>query len=246
VQRLPAAFPGYERLNGEIPVVYAPETEEWASELSLLLNTGAAALSTLLGVGLPELEAMLIADEAWNEAPREGERAYPKGLPYFTRSARPPALVLPATLSPVFRPRTQATYPLVVWHELAHAFLLQKEVVRTPAWLGEFVPQAASAAVARRVELPLDEHLGMIDREPGFTIRELRGHADAGEQMAFQNLLLLVGAEAIEEFGDEFLKRLVRNLWEKTDVVNEERAEELLADALGLGGREWLASRPEL
>jgi hypothetical protein len=246
VQRLPAAFPGYERLNGEIPVVYAPETEEWASELSLLLNTGAAALSTLLGVGLPELEAMLIADEAWNEAPREGERAYPKGLPYFTRSARPPALVLPATLSPVFRPRTQATYPLVVWHELAHAFLLQKEVVRTPAWLGEFVPQAASAAVARRVELPLDEHLGMIDREPGFTIRELRGHADAGEQMAFQNLLLLVGAEAIEEFGDEFLKRLVRDLWEKTDVVNEERAEELLADALGLGGREWLASRPEL
>jgi hypothetical protein len=246
VQRLPAAFPGYERLNGEIPVVYAPETEEWASELSLLLNTGAAALSTLLGVGLPELEAMLVADEDWNEAPREGERAYPKGLPYFTRSARPPALVLPATLSPVFRPRTQATYPLVVWHELAHAFLLQKEVVRTPAWLGEFVPQAASAAVARRVELPLDEHLGMIDREPGFTIRELRGHADAGEQMAFQNLLLLVGAEAIEEFGDEFLKRLVRNLWEKTDVVNEERAEELLADALGLGGREWLASRPEL
>jgi hypothetical protein len=246
VQSLPAAFPGYERLNGEIPVVYAPETEEWASEVSLLLNTGAAALSTLLGVGLPELEAMLVADEDWNEAPREGERAYPKGLPYFTRSARPPALVLPATLSPVFRPRTQATYPLVVWHELAHAFLLQKEVVRTPAWLGEFVPQAASAAVARRVELPLDEHLGMIDREPGFTIRELRGHADAGEQMAFQNLLLLVGAEAIEEFGDEFLKRLVRNLWEKTDVVNEERAEELLADALGLGGREWLASRPEL
>ena len=246
MQSLPAAFPGYERLNGEIPVVYAPETEEWASELSLLLNTGAAALSTLRGVGLPELEAMLVADEDWNEAPREGERAYPKGLPYFTRSARPPALVLPATLSPVFRPRTQATYPLVVWHELAHAFLLQKEVVRTPAWLGEFVPQAASAAVARRVELPLDEHLGMIDREPGFTIRELRGHADAGEQMAFQNLLLLVGAEAIEEFGDEFLKRLVRNLWEKTDVVNEERAEELLADALGLGGREWLASRPEL
>ena len=246
MQSLPAAFPGYERLNGEIPVVYAPETEEWASELSLLLNTGAVALSTLLGVGLPELEAMLVADEDWNEAPREGERAYPKGLPYFTRSARPPALVLPATLSPVFRPRTQATYPLVVWHELAHAFLLQKEVVRTPAWLGEFVPQAASAAVARRVELPLDEHLGMIDREPGFTIRELRGHADAGEQMAFQNLLLLVGAEAIEEFGDEFLKRLVRDLWEKTDVVNEERAEELLADALGLGGREWLASRPEL
>jgi len=55
----------------------------------------------------------------------------------------------------------------------------------------------------------------------------------------------LLGADAVEGFGDGFLKRLVRALWEETDVVNEERAEELLANALGPGGREWLASRPE-
>ncbi len=245
MRSLPAALPGYERLNGGIPVVHAPGMEERASEVWRLLHMGTGALSALLEVEPPELEAMLVTDEDWDEAPREGERAYPRGLPYFTRSARPPALVLPATLSPIFRPRTQATYPLVVWHELAHAFLLQKEVVRTPAWIGEFVPQAASAAVARRVGLPLDEHLGIIDREPGFTVRELRGHADAGEQMAFQNLLLLLGADAVEEFGDGFMEKLVRALWEETDVVNEERAEELLADAFGPGGREWLASRPE-
>jgi hypothetical protein len=245
VRSLPAALPGYERLNGEMPVVHAPGMEERASEVRRLLETGSGVLSTLLEVEPPELEAMLVTDKDWDEAPREGERLYPKGLPYFTRSAQPPALVLPATLSPIFRSRTQATYPLVVWHELAHAFLLQKEVVRTPAWLGEFVPQAASAAVARRVGLPLDEHLGMIERDPGFTVRGLRGHADADEQMAFQNLLLLLGADSVEEFGDGFLKRLVRALWEEMDVVHEERAEELLADALGPVGREWLASRPE-
>ncbi len=243
--RSPVTLPGYERLNGEIPVVHAPGMGKRASEVGRLLCTGAGALSALLEVEPPELEAMLVADEDWDETPREGERVYPKGLPYFTRSVRPPALVLPAALSPVFGPRTEATHPLVVWHELAHAFLLQREMVRTPVWLGEFVPQAASAAVAREVGLPLDEHLGMIDREPGFTVRGLRGHADAGEQMAFQNLLLLLGANAVEEFGDGFLKRLVRALWEETDVVHEERAEELLADALGPGGREWLASRPE-
>jgi len=246
VRSLPTALPGYERLIGEIPFLYAPGAEEWASEVRRLLNTGVRALSALLEVEQPpELEAVLVADEDWNEAPREGERTYPQGLPYFTRSTQPPALVLPVTLSPAFRPRTQATYPLVVWHELAHAFHLQREVVRTPAWLGEFVPQAASAAVARRIGLPLDEHLGMIDRDPGLTVRGLRGHADAGEQMAFQNLLLLLGAEAVEEFGDGFLERLVRALWKETDVVNEERAERLLTDALGPGGREWLASRPE-
>ncbi len=245
MRSLPATFPGYERLNGEIPVVHAPGMEERASEVWRLLHAGAEALSTLLEVEPPELEAMLVADKDWNDAPREGERVYPKGLPYFTRSARPAALVLPTTLSPVFKPRTQAMYSLIVWHELAHAFLLQKEVVRTLTWLGEFVPQAASVAVARRVGLSLDEHLGLIDREPGFTVRELKGHANAGDQIAFQNLLLSLGADAVEEFGDGFLKRLVRALWEETDIVNKERAEELLANTLGPGGREWLASRPE-
>ena len=236
---------GYECLDGAVPVIYSPGVEEQAAEIQYLLETGAVSLSEVLAVEPPELEVFLVADEAWDEAPRESVRAYPLGLPYFTRSVRPPALVLPVTLSPIFPPRTEATYPLIVWHELAHAFLLKREVVRTPAWLREFVPQAASAAVARRVRLPLDKHLREIDREPGFTVRDLGGHADTEEQMAFQNLLLLMGAAAVEEFGDGFLERLVHTMWEETDVVDEERAEELLADALGPGGRAWLRSRPE-
>src|SRR5215208_6648910 len=223
----------YERLDGAIPVVHALRIKEPAERLRNLLETGAVSLSEMLGVESPELEAMLVADEDWDEAPRENVHPYPLGLPYFTRSLRPPVLVLPATLS------------LAVWHELAHAFLLQKDIVRTPVWLREFVPQAASAAVARRAGLPLGRHLRKIDRDPGFTVRNLRGHVDANRQMAFQNLLLAFGADAVEEFGDGFLKKLVHGLWEETDIVGEERAEELLADALGPGGRAWLRSRPE-
>jgi hypothetical protein len=238
-------LPGYERLDGAVPVVHAPGMEKPAAKVRWLLMTGAASLSEMLDAEPPELEALLVADEDWDETPRENVRAYPPGLPYFTRSVWPPALVLPIVLSPAFRPQTEATYPLAVWHELAHAFLLKKGVVRTPAWLREFVPQAASAAVASKVGLPLAEHLSRIDREPNFTVRGLRGHVDADEQMAFQNLLLLFGTAAIEEFGDGFLKRLVHALGEETDVVDEERAEELLANSLGLGGRAWLALRPE-
>jgi hypothetical protein len=236
---------GYGYLDGAVPVVYSPGTEEQAAEMQQLLETGVVSLSEMFDVEPSELEAFLVADEDWDEAPRESVRAYPLGLPYFTRSVRPPALVLPVTLSPIFRPRTEATYPLVVWHELAHAFLLQKEVVRTPAWLREFVPQAASATVARRVGLPLDEHLRKIDREPGFAVRDLGGHVDAEEQMAFQNLLLLMGAATVEEFGEGFLEKLVHAMWDETDVVDEERAEELLANALGAGGRTWLRTRSE-
>ena len=243
--RSSAALPGYERLDGEIPVVHAPGMEEPAAELQRLLKTGSALLSRVLDTESPELEATLVADEDWNEAPREGERAYPLGLPYYTRSIRPPALVLPILLSPAFRPRTEATYPLAVWHELAHAFLLQRDVVRTPAWLREFVPQATSVAVARLSGLRLAEHLSRIDREPGFTVRDFRGPVDVNEQMAFQNLLLLLGAAAAERFGEGFLKRLVRALWAETDVVDEERAEELLVTSLGPGGRKWLCSQEE-
>ncbi len=216
-----------------------------AAEVQDLLETGASALSEILAVEPPELVALLVADEDWEEAPRENERPYPPGLPYFTRAARPPTLVLPQTLSPAFQPRTAATGALVVWHELAHAFLLREPLPRTPAWLREFIPQALSAAVARRVGLPLDEHLEEIERSPGFTVRDYSGRADAESQMAFQNLLLALGAAALEGFGEGFLRTLAHALWSERDVVDEERAEELLAGSLGPGGREWLKSRPE-
>jgi hypothetical protein len=239
-----AAPPGYERLDAEeVPVLFAPRLAEDAGELSGLLARGHRALGQILSVEPPGIVAYLVADEDWRGAPRDNASPYPPGLPYFTRSVEPPALVLPEDLSGVFRPRTAATLPLTVWHELAHAFLLEREVVRTPAWLREFVPQTASAAVARRAGLPLEEHLSRIEREPGLTVRDFRG--PAGDQMSFQNLLFLLGAAALEEFGEDFLPRIFQALWEENEMVDGERAEGLLADALGPGGREWLVSRPE-
>jgi hypothetical protein len=210
-----------------------------------LLETGAVALSEILGVEPPRLEALLVADGDWERAPRENEHPYPPGLPYFTRASKPPIVVLPETLSPAFWPRTSATGALVVWHELAHAFLLREPMPRTPAWLREFVPQALSASVARRAGLPLEDHLKEIDRDPGSTIRGYRGRADAKRQMSFQNLLLALGAAALEEFGEGFLKTLAHALWKEKGVIGDERAEELLTNALGPNGRGWLGSRPE-
>jgi hypothetical protein len=228
-----------------VPVLYAPYLEAKALEVRDYLGEGYRALSGMLRVEPPGISALLVADEDWKDAPRDNARPYPPGLPYFTRSVEPPALVLPENLSPVFGPRTEATLPLTFWHELAHAFLLSREVVRTPAWLREFVPQAASAAIARRAHLSLEDHLSQVDRKPGSTVRNFRGPAGARDQMSFQNLLLVLASAALEELGEGFLRRLFYGLWEEDEIVNEERAEELLADALGPGGREWLASRPE-
>ena len=239
-----AGLPGYERLGGGIPVAHPPAMEERAAELRRLLEAGTSSLSEILGVEPPELEALLVADGDWEEAPRDNARPYPLGLPYFTRAVRPPALVLPETLSPAFQPRTAATGALVVWHELAHAYLLREPLVRTPSWLREFLPQALSAAVAKRKGLPLEEHLARIERDPGFTVRGFSS-TGAERQMAFQNLLLLLGAAAVERFGDGFLRTLAHALLEEREVVDEGRAEELLIGALGPGGRGWLLSRPE-
>lgn len=240
-----ASLPGYERLDGAFPVVHPPGLKERAAEARDLLETGVVALSEILDIDPPGLEALLVADGDWEQAPRENERPYPSGLPYFTRAVRPPIIVLPETLSPAFKPRTSATGTLVVWHELAHAFLLREPVPRTPTWLREFLPQALSAAIARRAGLPLGEHLERIDRDPGFTVRSFPGRAGAEGQMAFQNLLLSLGAAALEEFGEGFLRTLALALWEEKGVVDEERAEALLATSLGPNGQRWLETRPE-
>ena len=113
-----------------------------------------------------------------------------------------------------------------------------------PAWLGKFAPQAASAAVARRVGLTLEEHLGRVDPAHGFTVRGFAGPAGADGQMRFQNLLLLFATAALRWFGEGFVGRLFHALWAEGDVVGEARAEGLLANALRPGGREWLRSRP--
>ncbi len=239
-----AGLPGYVRLDGGIPVFHPPGMEERATELRRRLEAGTSSLSEILGAEPPELEALLVADGDWEDAPRDNAHPYPLGLPYFTRAVRPPTLVLPETLSLAFRPRTAATGALVIWHELAHAYLLREPLVRIPSWLREFVPQALSAAVAKRTGLPLEEHLAQIERDPGFTVRGFSS-TDADRQMAFQNLLLLLGAAAVERFGDGFLKTLAHALWKEREVVGEERAEEMLAGALGPGGRGWLGSRPE-
>ena len=236
---------GYRHLDGDVPVLYAPRLGTQALEVRGYLGEGYRALSEILSVEPPGIWALLVADEDWDEAPRENAGPYPPGLPYFTRSVEPPALVLPEELSPVFGPRTNATLPLTVWHELAHAFLLSREVVRTPAWLGEFVPQAAAAAIARGSRPSWEDHLSSIEKGPGFTVRGFRGPAGARDQMSFQNLLLVLAAAVLEDFGDGFLRRLFYALWEEAEKVNEDRAEELLAAALGPGGREWLASRQE-
>lgn len=239
------ALPGYARLPGHVPVAYTPPLREHAEELRGLLASGSGTMAEILAVQTPDLVALLVADTDWPRAPRENARAYPPGLPYFTRAARPPALVLPESLSPAFEPRTAATWPLVVWHELAHAFLLQESLVRTPAWIRELLPQALSAAVARRERLPLDEHLSLVDRRPGFTVRGFGGRAGAGEQMAFQNLLLSLAAAALGEFGEGWLRRLAHALWGRSEPVGEEEAEGMLAEALGPGGGGWLRSREE-
>jgi hypothetical protein len=238
-------LPGYQRLDGGIPVFHPPGLEVRASEVRDLLEVGTIALSEILEIEPPRLETLLVADDDWERAPRENERPYPSGLPYFTRASRPPLVVLPETLSPVFQPRTSATEALIVWHELAHAFLMREPKPRAPAWLRELVPQTSSAAVARRARLPLDEHLGAIDPSSGFTLRDSWGRANAARQMDFQNLLLALGAAALEEFGEGFLRTLAHALWSEKDAVDEERAEELLATSLGPGGRRWLGSRPE-
>ncbi|AHY45497.1 Hypothetical Protein RradSPS_0214 [Rubrobacter radiotolerans] len=231
-------------LPGAVPVLFSPGLLHPAQRLGGYLEAGERHLPELLGTEAPGLRAMLLSRGDWSAAPRENARPYPFGLPYFTRSVEPPTLVFPERLAQALAPEAPLTLPLTVWHEQAHAFFLRDETPKTPLWLGELVPQTASAAVARREGLPLGEHLASI--EPArFTVREFGLPASAEDQMSFQNLLLGLGATMLGEFGEGFLGRLVGLLRREPEPVDGRRAERLLAEALGEGGREWLEAREE-
>jgi hypothetical protein len=239
------ALPGYLPLVGRAGAVvrHAPALAERGREVLAHLESGFATLPGVLGLPKPELEALVVTDDDWHEAPRDSSRPYPRGLPYFTRASNPPALVIPAALSGAITPRTPATLPLVVNHELAHAFLAGDMPSRIPAWLRELPPQTASAIVARHEGVPLDAHLAEMGSPP-FTIRSFRTPASAEDQMSFQNLLLRLGAAALEEFGEGFTRRLIFSLRHEEEADGA-RAEALLEGALGEGGREWLRAREE-
>ncbi len=231
-------------LTGVVPVFCSPGLDRQASEVSDHLTTGCFCLREILGSETPRLQAMVLSEADWDRAPRESKRPYPFGLPYFTRSTETPTLVFPSELSEALQPRTNLTTPLTVWHELAHAFFLDREPVKMPLWLGELVPQAASAAVALREGVPLKEHLSRIE-PTGFTVREFTLPASAGDQMRFQNLLLLFGVAAVRRFGDGFLLRLIRSMRDESEVVDGNRATELFAASLGGDGSGWLSRREE-
>lgn len=233
-----------EKHPGAVPALYSSGLKEKAFELSGLLSTGHAHMTELFQTEPPRLRAMLLDETDWRDTPREAGRPYPFGLPYFTRAAETPTLVFPAALSDIFQPRTDLTFPLAAWHELAHAFFLSREVVKTPLWLGEFVPQAAAAAVALREGASVGEHLSQVEK-PDFTVRGFTLPATAEEQMRFQNLLLSFSVAIVRQFGDGFLSRLVRSVWGEEDVVSGERAESLFVESLGSGGREWVYSRED-
>lgn len=235
----------YECHTGEITVWYSPGMSQWARDVQHRLEFGAWELSEILDTRPPRLQALIIMKRDRDRAPREREAVYPSGLPYYTGVTNPPTLVLPDILSPVIQPRTEVTGSLIMWHELAHAFLAQEDLQRMPLWLKELTAQSSAAAIARRSGASLDEHLQLIDYRPGFTIRTFKGRASAKEQMQFQNLLLLLGSAALDKFGDEYLQGLVEALRSAPGAVSEERAVQLLAEALDTGGEAWLKSRPE-
>jgi hypothetical protein len=144
---------GYECLDGAVLVIYSPGTEEQAAEMQYLLEAGAGALSEVLDVEPPELEACLLADEDWDEAPRESARAYSLGLPYFTRSVHPPALKsmkrAPGGCLPAFRATaTSVSYRSCLETTANVASRTAEKSAIDPATLGESISTRGVAASA--------------------------------------------------------------------------------------------------
>ena len=229
-----------------MPVLYAPRLGAKAMELRGYLAEGYRTLSGYSPSSRPEIIALLVADEDWKDAPRDNARPYPPGLPYFTRSVEPPALVLPEELSHRVQAKDRrhaAPYRLA----RAGPRLLARAGGREDPGLARGVRPAGRLGGDRPQGRSLAGRASVADRKGarvyGAELPWVR--RGRGIRCRSRTCCCCSASAALEEFGEGFLRRIFHALWEEDEIVDEERAEELLADALGPGGREWLASRPE-
>ena len=214
-----------------------------AGEVRDYLAEGYSALSGILSVEPPGIAALLVADEDWRDAPRDNARPYPPGLPYFTRSVEPPALVLPEELSPVFRPRTAATLPLTSGTSWP-----------TPSCSAGGRQDPGLARGARPASrLGGDRKKGRICRwrtsvtdrqEPGFTVRSFRGRRGRGIRCRSRTCCSFWRRRRWRSSARASWTHLPRPLGRRRDS-RRGAGRGVARGRLGPGGREWLASRPE-
>jgi hypothetical protein len=247
----------YETLPEPIMVQYPTGHDDTARWIAQTIEQAGMLLTQLLGLPLPKMQLMLVAEADWDEAPRDDPDQPNILLPYWTDVTLPPCIVIPERLDPILGAPTQKKLAFLLYHELTHACLEEDPrpwPAESPLWADEWPLQYAALWLAQQVDGQLstvmqdlhEQNAEMFEPEADgktpVTVRGFDWYEDTTpEDYLLYNLLLeQFAADLLAHYSPEILPRFLDLYRKNVDVLLSDEVTEMLATVLGPGGVEWL------
>ncbi len=256
---LPQPFPyeRYELLEAPLTVYFPPGQEAYTRQVLPPVQEAGKLLSTLLGQAVPDIELLLVAPGDWELAPREEAEETVLSNPYWTDATEPSSLVIPLELDPIFGEPTPEKLAFLLYHELALAFLENDPRPwpgEYPLWADEWQLKVAALWLSQQisgqqgiVNRDLHEQYSDIfepeaDGKTPVTIRGFDWDEDTTPEdyLVYELLLEQFAADLLARYSPAVLPRFLSLYRTDRTVLLSDEATQMLAQALGPGGAEWL------
>ena len=252
-------FP-YERYEtlAEPLTVYHPTGEEGRARwIFQTVEKAAKLLASLLGQPVPEFEILLARPSDWYQVPHDDPEELNNPHPYWTDVTTPPTLVVPLQLDPIFGEPTSEKLAFILYHEVVLAFLendprpYPKDY---PLWADEWQLKCAALWLSYQ----LDQQKGIVNKdlheryaeifepeEDGKTPITIRGfdwYEDTipEDYLCYELLLEQLAADLLARYSIDVLPRFLALFRQDYDVLLSDEVTEMLGNALGPGGVQWL------
>ncbi len=256
------AFPyaDYTTLDEPLRTFHRAEQAELARRVSQEVAQAGQLLSTLLGPPLPPLAILIVAAADWAFAPQEDkdEAGGPATmLPYWTDVTSPSILVVPEQLDEIIGEATQEKLSLLLYHELAHAFLEHDPrpwPAEVPLWADEWQLQFAGFWLFQQIYGRLEnitadlqsQFAEIFEPEPDgktpVTVRGFDWYEDTTPEDYLKFVLLLekFASDLLARYDATILPRFLELYRRDVPALLSDEVTLLLAEALGTGGEQWL------
>jgi hypothetical protein len=250
----------YETLAEPLTVYYPTGEQTLARWIFQNIEHGNKLLADLLDQPAPEMEVILVAPADWEATPHTEPEELVHPHPYWTDTTTPPSLIVPLEIDALFGDITQEKLAYLLFHELSVAFLEtdpRPYPGEAPLWADEWQPKFAALWLMQQVF----EHTGIVnadllprypdlfepeaDGKTPVTVRGFDWYEDttADDYLAYALLLEQLAADMLARFDAGALPRFLEQYRTERDGLLSDEVTEMLGDALGPGGVDWLENQ---
>lgn len=249
----------YETLAEPLKTFYPPGQQALARQIAQEIAQAGAHLGQLLGLPMPRMELLLVGATEWEFVPQEEEEddSLTTMLPYWTDVTDPPALVVPEVLDEIIGEATPEKRALLLYHELAHAFLASDPrpwPAESPLWADEWQLQFAAFWLFKHMHGPFEHITEDLQRqfaeifEPEadgktpVTVRGFDWYEDTTptDYLAYALLLEKFAVDLLARYNAAILPRFLERYRQPGQELLSDDVTTMLGEVLGPDGEEWL------